>query len=176
MLLISNMAGWMHVGCSHTHSECCSSGVCVAESGCFETDCCPGGDCTLSTSLAQQESWTPTLDFCQHSCCAHECKADAESSHSQNSGEKTESGDPQTCVPARFITTESRQYPSDHEHDSDSCSVCQSFNSCRNASFTMTPSVSCEVASTGWISVFADCDFTDELLTNSILVRGPPQV
>jgi len=93
-MLLSNVAGWVHMGC--VHSACHGhvvTGVPVA-----------------TTNGANAEG---AEEVCQHSCC-HQTQHVAKSDFSGESGQP-------------------RDLPVPEPHDSDSCSVCQSFLTTRQA-------------------------------------------
>ena len=62
------------------------------------------------------------------------------------------------------------------EHDSESCSICQSFFSLRNASSTALPLPTVFSEAREITSFIAVCSCKRTILSDSISVRGPPRV
>ena len=140
-LLISNVAGWLHVGCVGSTGSCCTAPrPTVSDSEAEATTCC-------NHSHGDQGS-------CQ-----------AEDQHPETASGGSCHSDSAPC-----------QNDGPDEHDSERCSICQSFFSLRNGFVTSAPVITDfgdagEIISLNPVRV---CHRT--ILDDSISVRGPPRV
>ena len=144
-LLISNVAGWMHLGCVESASSCCTprcSDIAVA-------------------------------DAAHSACCGHShghCRSRASSSQRRPStNEATSGGD---SIPAGSIP---RDRGTPHEHDSDGCSICQSFFVSRTAASLDHTPVPTADEPRPFVVRFPQRVFPHNVFSDSISVRGPPR-
>jgi len=98
----------------------------------------------------------------QHGCCHH-----AHEEHRSDGKEDKEDSQPV-----------SSSFPDEcpQEHDSESCSICQSFFSLRTAAFSAEPALNVCSDVPEFTNFLAVCPASDTSLPASISVRGPPQV
>ncbi|WP_417750193.1 hypothetical protein [Rosistilla oblonga] len=116
-LLLSNVAGWLHVGCCHP------SDLASADPAAAATHACG----------------------CQHHC---------------HSGPTDEESDPDSDAPP--------------EHDSDRCSVCQSFFASRFAAIANADTIVWTPLATERLRFRRDVVSIESLSLNGLSVRGPP--
>ncbi|MGB7342877.1 MAG: hypothetical protein WBD20_01575 [Pirellulaceae bacterium] len=149
-LLFSNVAGWVHVGCSGHLTRCGHSAGCC--------DSTSNVACTLASTTAQQ-------DCCEHSCCQHDHVAPTL---------------PPIEFPAEIaVDTHAEESDSDtpaEQHDSDSCSICQSFFASRHAVTLVDPIVAIERLAVTCDAPLVDDVVGSNPLSRSHTVRGPPSV
>ncbi|WP_148080306.1 hypothetical protein [Roseimaritima ulvae] len=128
--------------------------------GCVDsaTSCCTG---PVADSASDSSHLT--------ACCAHShchTEADQASRHATESdaGEATASD----SAPG--------EHPGSQPHDSDHCSICQSFSATRNAAFIVQLPIAGCVHQTHFAPIIPDSVSARSLLGDSISVRGPPRV
>ncbi|MAI30747.1 MAG: hypothetical protein CMM07_03630 [Rhodopirellula sp.] len=144
-LLLSSVAGWLHVGCVEASSSCCvQASVIITET-------------TITSTVGRVEP---------HACCKHQHR-DETHQENESSLDKEQENPQQPHVPGN----DNHQ----HKHDSERCSVCQSFFSLRNATTTqyLEPTFSSDATE----PASPDRGSVVDLKTwvNGISVRGPPR-
>jgi hypothetical protein len=137
-LLLSNFAGWVHVGCKDADSTCCFSSV---------------GSCQQQATPSEP---VPDRSQSTHACCQHDHRP-AEPHHGDEASDSEQ--------PA----------PVDH-HDSDRCSVCKGFYTCRLGTVLACDAIVVEMTQAESTPIRTAPIWSGDPLSSSISVRGPPRV
>jgi|GEM_PF-3572572 len=148
-LLFGNVAGWVHVGCSSHQSGCCVS------------------HCDLSARLHDeshgQTHASHTHDHGEHGCCHH--------AHTSADEHETTCQSDASCA-----STESESDQPSEPHDSNRCSICQSFSASRHAVFLWDTTVQLEPLTANRDVTIAENAFVPQATCHLHRVRGPPSV
>lgn len=153
-LVLSNLAGWVHVGCATNQSGCCL----VA-----------GADACTASDRNPQRS---------RSCCHHHgdsCRSNA----TAPVGEQTHPPAGKSADQSDSDPSDSDQSDSEHPgepHDSDRCSVCQNFFASRHAVFVADVDVVMAPLAVRREIVFVDDVYAPSTHLRCDTVRGPPSV
>ncbi len=137
-LLLSNFAGWVHVGCADADPACCSSSV--------------GSGYQPAPHLESG----PDRSRPTHACCHH----DHRPTESHDGDGASDSGQPA---------------PVDH-HDSDRCSVCKGFYTCRLGTVLACDAIVVEMTQGDSTPICTPPIWSGDPLYSCISVRGPPRV
>jgi hypothetical protein len=137
-LLLSNFAGWVHVGCADADSTCCFSSV------------------GPSRQQAQRSELVRDRSQSTHACCHHNHRP-AEPLHGDEAGDSDQ------------------PTPVDH-HDSDRCSVCKGFYTCRLGTVLTCDVIVVEMTQVDSTPICPAPTWSGDPLYSSISVRGPPRV
>lgn len=147
-LLLGNAAGWVHVGCVHSPTACCSH-----------------SDSGNTASVA------PPVACCSHSHAHHH-----EHSHDSPSASTTSCSGEKTA-PSRETqkgSSDPSEFPAEHDHER--CSVCQSFFASRDGMLTCIDVPAHFAVASEFSTATSEPTRSADLLRTSISVRGPPQI
>ena len=191
-LLFSNVAGFMHVGfmhVGHVHSSqrCCAGKTCGASSN---RECCmPRGAEAYRPANPTPAPERPTCNHRHHRCCgavASSESTDAKDLTSESSWKTFDrakyemaqaltpaASTDQTTSPGRPMSPGS---PVQGQHDPESCSVCQSFYTARQAIVATLGVTVKEIDFVEFVVNRPDSISSGRSLHSSISVRGPPRV
>lgn len=153
-LLFGNVAGWVHVGCSSHQSGCCAA---HCNSSALPHD---ESHCHAHAGHTHDHG---EQGYSDHGCCDH--------AHTGANEHQT------TCQSdVNVILAESESDQPSEPHDSDRCSICQSFFASRYAIFLWDTTVQLEPLTASRDVAIAENAFVPQAICHLHRVRGPPSV
>ncbi|MEM9644014.1 MAG: hypothetical protein AAF989_03380 [Planctomycetota bacterium] len=148
-LLVGNVAGWLHVGCTHNSSACCLDDPC-SDIACADIEC-------AEIKSTEVEASTSSCEHCDHHLASTP-------SASLPPSDLADANDSPSDAPL----------PADHDHDQ--CTICQGFLSTRHA---VVATVSTQVHDVINVELAAgpiDSHCISQPTVGCTAIRGPPQV